>query len=293
MKSGKDLDNLALNRFEEACHRYGATMERFYPRDVHRIAQGEFDAVLIRADTGGRNMTYAVARLAELNGVPVLDHSESIAVCCNKIHMGRKVQAAGVPTPPTRYLLKSDAKTIAPEALFEELGSPLVLKAPISAFSAFVEKVDTPEEYRKTATRLLRLTDGLVVQRFTPTRFDWRVVLLGGRVLSVARYHIPGGAWKVRDLVVDPERPEAKAHKEWGKVEGVKLSHAPKELIKVAKEGGAAIGNSLYGCDVKETDDGFLLIEVNDNPTLYPGYEDQEAPHLWDDIVRHLLEGHP
>lgn len=295
MKKGKDPEHQALLKFEEAAGEHGAKFERFYPKDVHKVPS--YDAVLIRADTGGRNMTYAVARMAEAEGIPVLDEADSIAICCNKIHMGRTIQDAGVPVPPTRYLLKSDAKAIDPQDLFDELGLPLVLKAPTSAFSAFVEKVDTPEEYKRVATRFLRLTHGLVVQKFTPTQYDWRVVLVGGRVISVNRYWMPSGAWKVRDIVEKTETTaegteETKRVKEWGKVEGVPISQAPKKLLTVAKQGAAAIGTSLYGCDVKQVDDDtFLVIEVNDNPTIMGGYEDQASPRIYDDIVRHLLEG--
>lgn len=283
MKTGKDLDNQALLRFEKAAEDLGARFERFYPKDVHRIP--EYDAVLIRADTHAMNMTYTVARLAESEGIPVLDEPDSIATCGNKIHMGRLMERHAVPTPPTRYLLKADAQSIEPERLFEELGSPLVLKAPTSAFSAYVEKVNTPEEFKKESKRFLRLTDGLVVQAFMPTTYDWRVGVLDGRILYVARYHMPKGAWRVYD------REEGTGQKKWGRVEAVPLGEAPKELLKVAKQGTAAIGNSLYGCDIKQSGDSFYVIEVNDNPTIYPGYEDSRAPHLYEDIVRHLLEG--
>lgn len=287
VKPASDLDMRALDHFERAATNLGAAFERLGPRDMDRIP--ELDGLLIRGDTDPRNMTYAAARIAEANGIPVLDESDSIAICCNKIHMGRRIQAAGVPTPPTRYLLRSDARAIDPADLFTDLGAPLVLKAPISAFSAFVEKVDTPEEYRKVATRFLRRTDGLVIQAFTPTTFDWRVIVLDGRVLAILRYWMPSGAWRVRDTVTDDETQ--KARRAWGKVEGVPLANAPKALLATAKAACAAIGQSLYGVDLKEPEPGkFVVIEVNDNPTIYPGYEDQCAPQLFEDILRSLLE---
>ena len=287
MKNVKDAESQALMKFEEAAKHHGARFERFYPHNYEKLHQ--MAAVLIRADTDPRNMTYAVARLAEYAGIPVLDQADSIAICCNKIHMGRLLQKAQVPTPPTRYLLKADARAIDPKELFEQLGEPLVLKAPTSSFSAFVEKVANPDEYRRVSKRFLRLTDGLVVQKFTPTAFDWRVVLVGGRPISVSRYWMPEGAWRVRDTVTNGEGELKRA---WGKVEGVPVATAPKELLKVAKMGAAAIGTGLYGVDVKQVDEKtFYVIEVNDNPTILAGYEDQAAPRIYEDIVRALLEG--
>ena len=35
------------------------------------------------------------------------------------------------------------------------------------------------------------------------------------------------------------------------------------------------MGNGLYGVDIKQTDKGFLVIEVNDNPNIEHGVEDK------------------
>lgn len=293
------LTDRAVSRFEAAANSLGASFERFYPSEV--LAARAYDAVLIRADTDPRNLTYAVARLAEDAGRPVLDPADCIAICCNKIHMGRLLEQAGVPTPPTRYLLKDDVRRLDPAGLFEELGEVLVLKAPLSAFSAFVEKVDSVAAFERESKRFLRRVDGLVVQAFTPTTFDWRVGLVGDRVIYVARYHMPSGAWRVFDVARSSETdgpngeagqdgPATKGARAWGKVEGVPVGHAPRGLLKVAKQAARAIGPGLFGVDIKETPDGFLVIEVNDNPTIYEGYEDQCAPGLYEDIVSYLLE---
>ena len=64
-------------------------------RELRRIPR--HDAVFIRALTDPLNSAYVAARTAELNGIPVLDDSRSILVCCDKVHMYRRLLAAGVP----------------------------------------------------------------------------------------------------------------------------------------------------------------------------------------------------
>ncbi len=44
----------------------------------------------------------------------------------------------------------------------------------------------------------------------------------------------------------------------------------------------------LYGVDLKQTDDGFVVIEVNDNPTINQDEEDQEAPDLYEKLITYL-----
>ena len=74
----------------------------------------------------------------------------------------------------------------------------------------------------------------------------------------------------------------------YGQVRGIPVNEAAPELIRVAIAAGAAIGNGLYGVDLKQTDDGFVVIEVNDNPTINQDEEDQEAPDLYEKLITYL-----
>ena len=51
------------------------------------------------------------------------------------------------------------------------------------------------------------------------------------------------------------------------------LAAVPKEVLDLAVRAAAAIGTGLYGVDLKESPDGPLVIEVNDNPSLETGIE--------------------
>ena len=49
-----------------------------------------------------------------------------------------------------------------------------------------------------------------------------------------------------------------------------------------------SLGNSLYGIDIKEIDGSYLVIEVNDNPNIDAGSEDQNNPEVYRNVIRHL-----
>ena len=54
----------------------------------------------------------------------------------------------------------------------------------------------------------------------------------------------------------------------------------------LAVEAAALIGNGLYGVDIKETPNGPVVIEINDNPSIETGYEDQaDKERIYEDIV--------
>ena len=60
------------------------------------------------------------------------------------------------------------------------------------------------------------------------------------------------------------------------------------KLIDTAVAAAAAVGNGLYGMDIKQVGQDFRVIEVNDNPTIAEDEEDQKAPHLYERIIRYL-----
>jgi glutathione synthase/RimK-type ligase-like ATP-grasp enzyme len=65
----------------------------------------------------------------------------------------------------------------------------------------------------------------------------------------------------------------------------------PRELIDVAVRAARPIGDGFYGVDVKETPNGFIVMEVNDNPNLEHGIEDQVGKdEIWTRVLRWFVE---
>ncbi|MEK6711749.1 MAG: RimK family alpha-L-glutamate ligase [Nitrospinota bacterium] len=269
----------ALLRLGHAAERIGHRLDVLFRPDMYKIA--EYDAIFIRSLTDPLNSAYVAARLAEMHGLRVIDDPESILVCCDKVHMYRRVQAAGVPMPETIFLDLPDVNAGTAAELLDVLGRPLVLKAPNSSFSRFVDKVETPSQFVRVGKRFLRRADRLVAQRFVASDCDWRVGVLAGQPLFVCRYMIPKRRWKVLTYT-----PSGRAV--YGEVRGLELSQANPLLLDTALRAAAAIGKGFYGVDLKQVGDEFCVIEVNDNPTVAAGEEDQKAPDVYERLVRYL-----
>jgi glutathione synthase/RimK-type ligase-like ATP-grasp enzyme len=70
-----------------------------------------------------------------------------------------------------------------------------------------------------------------------------------------------------------------------------RLIEAPPEVIDIGLKAATLIGYGLYGVDLKETPDGVVVIEVNDNPNLDHGVEDLgEKDAIWRALTRWFIE---
>src|SRR5690606_34792592 len=126
----------ALSNFRLAAFERGHELDFLFKNELKYIKN--YDGIFIRALTDPLNTSYVVARTAEMLGKRVLDHSDAILICCDKVNMYQRLIDRGVPIPETRSLEEKDLSAMTAARLFEELGAPLVLKAPNSSFSAYV-----------------------------------------------------------------------------------------------------------------------------------------------------------
>ncbi|MBT8488873.1 MAG: RimK family alpha-L-glutamate ligase, partial [Gemmatimonadetes bacterium] len=143
------------------------------------------------------------------------------------------------------------------------------LKDPTGAFSSGVTKAETQEELSAALDQLLDDSELVIAQEWTPSAFDWRVGVLEGRPLFAARYHMARGHWQI-------VRQGAPKSWRYGRVEAVPVDEVPDQVLGLALEAAGLIGDGLYGVDLKELDDGRVVVtEVNDNPNLDSGEEDR------------------
>ncbi|MEW6506074.1 MAG: hypothetical protein AB1457_19150, partial [Chloroflexota bacterium] len=66
--------------------------------------------------------------------------------------------------------------------------------------------------------------------------------------------------------------------------------NAPAELKELALRACDVIGHGLYGVDIKQTENGYVIVEVNDNPSIYAGYEDLRSKDLYGKIIAYLVD---
>lgn len=272
----------ALEKFQKVAEGLGHSFEFITKRNLQRIPL--HDALFIRATTDPSYTAYIASRMAYENGLRVLDDPRSIQICGNKIHMYKLLQKAGVSFIPTQYVTREelDQKTI--ESIFDGLGRPVVLKAPYTSFSKYVEKTGSEYGFKRICKRFFRRSDVVVVQKFMPTKFDWRVGVLGSEVLYVCKYTIPSGRWKHGTKIRGSSRIV------WGSTQTIHRNEAPQKLKECAVSACNAIGDGLFGVDLKEINGDFTVVEVNDNPSIYAGEEDRKDTDIYKKIIDYLAK---
>jgi glutathione synthase/RimK-type ligase-like ATP-grasp enzyme len=212
--------------------------------------------------------------------MPVIDDPISMIRCTNKVFLMELLGQNQVATPPT--VLLAEAADL-PKAM-DELGLPLVVKIPDGSFSRGVHKVGTAEEFRRIADELFEETDLLLAQKFLPTEFDWRVGVLAGEPLFVCQYRMARGHWQIVK-----HRPDGSLREGGSKT--FDIDQAPREVIDIAVRAAKPIGDGFYGVDIKQTDTGFIVMEVNDNPNLEHGIEDQVGKdEVWTRLLRWFVD---
>ncbi len=250
----------ALRKFVRAAERQGFGVEMITRDDFAHV--GEFDALFIRTTTYVNHYTYRFARRAAAEGLVVIDDPVSIARCTNKVYLAERLALAKVPTPRT-LVIHRDNIDLAPE----QLGLPIVLKQPDSAFSAGVSLAHNIEEYHTKIQALLDDSEMVVAQSFIPTPFDWRVGLIDGQPLYVCQYHMAHRHWQIVKHGENGDRVD-------GKTTTFAVQDAPPRVVRTAVRAADLIGDGLYGVDIKEIDGKPYVIEVNDNPSIDSGGED-------------------
>lgn len=261
-----------IERIERIGARRGMHVTRMRSDEPQRLAS--FDAIFLRVLTGPTLPSYRLALRAEALGLPVVDDPQSIFRCSNKVFLHELLQREDVPTPPTELA----APTTPFSDLEDRLGLPFVVKVPDGSFSTGVHRIGNESEYRAKTAELFDKSPLLVVQGWMPTPFDWRVTVLGGKVLFVARYHMAEGHWQIR--------AEGRTGARYGRVEAVARRTAPRDVTRLALKAAALIGDGLYGVDIKPGKDGPVVIEVNDNPNLDIGYDDAaDGNAIYEDLI--------
>jgi glutathione synthase/RimK-type ligase-like ATP-grasp enzyme len=268
----------ALIRCRDVAENLGHHVEFLFPVDINRIKK--MDALFIRARTDPMNVTYVAARMASFYHIPVIDDPQSIQICGDKINMYSHLIKHGISLPRTVFLSRQDLSVECVTRLFDELGTPLILKEPSTSFSLRVEKVSDIAEFFRVAHRFNRLSDWIVVQQYIESKYDWRIGVLDGKLLYICKYTIPSVTFKIQASV--------NGHIVYCGVESVPPEAVPPHVIQLGIDAANAIGRGLYGVDIKNNNGNAYVIEVNDNPSIESG-EDDCYPRVFEQIVSHLL----
>jgi glutathione synthase/RimK-type ligase-like ATP-grasp enzyme len=251
---------VAIQKFVKAGKAEGLSVEVIGKRDYASLAQ--FDGLFIRETTSIDHHTYRFAKKAEKEGMVIIDDPKSILYCTNKIFLYELFKRSGINRPKTVVFGEEHLPVIT-----DALAFPIVIKIPDGTFSRGIEKVEDPGRLESVCREFFRHSDYLVAQEFMPTPFDWRIGVFDGKPLFACQYFMSRNHWQIYD------------HSAQGKaVEGAHKTHPVEDVdprvIAMALRAARLIGDGLYGVDIKVVKGRSYVIEVNDNPNIDAGVED-------------------
>lgn len=262
----------ALKRFIKAAESMGLHAELIQADDIGHLA--EYDALFIRETTRVNHHTYRFARRAAREGLVVIDDPQSIVRCTNKVYLAELMARHNIATPKTLVVHKDNMHHVV-----SEIGLPCVLKKPDTAFSIGVVKVSTEEELNSRLVEFFTESELIVAQEFMQSSFDWRIGIIDGHPLYACKYFMARSHWQIISHKED-------GSKDYGTFETMPIEMAPRRCVSTALKAANLIGDGLYGVDLKEVDGKFYVIEVNDNPSIDCGVEDEI---LRDEIYRRIM----
>lgn len=269
-------DEGAIKKMVRAAKKANLEPEIIDRDSLGRIA--EFDALFIRETTSVEHYTFRFAQRAAAEGLVVIDDPLSIMKCANKVYLAELLS--------NRHILTPRTVIVSEKILSEAIGGfnyPVILKQPDSSFSQGVVKVTKHDELVAHSRQMFRNSELLIIQEFTPTDFDWRVGVLDGKLLFVCKYYMAHKHWQIIKTFGTGRLIEGKWHT-------ISVEDAPPKLIDTALAASKLIGDGLYGVDIKEINGKFLVIEINDNPNIESGCEDQLLKdELYNTIMRSFV----
>jgi len=266
----------AIKKFIRAAGALDLGVEVIRKEDFSRLA--EFDGLFIRETTSVNHYTYNFARGAAAEGLVVIDDPESILKCTNKVFLAELLQRHKIPIPKTMIAHRDNMNQVG-----AVLGLPCILKQPDSSFSQGVMKVETEAELQEKMKKLLTRSEMVIAQQFLPTDFDWRIGVIDKKPLYACRYFMAKGHWQIIDYGKSGRIRE-------GNADTIPIEDVPEQVLNTALKAANLIGDGLYGVDLKQVGKKVYVIEVNDNPNIDAGMEDQVSKdELYLTVMRSFL----
>ncbi|WP_395947344.1 RimK family protein [Caedibacter taeniospiralis] len=268
-------NNQAIKKFIKAGRTLGVDVDLITKDDYARLP--EYDGLFIRTTTQISHYSYAFAKKAEQNNLIVMDSTQTIMRCTNKVYLHNLLEKNHIAMPESYFVFRDDS---APDCdmLIEKLGLPMVLKIPDGSFSQGVKKAKSKEELSTLLSTLLTQSSIIIAQKYHYTDYDWRIGILNNKPLYACKYYMAPNHWQIVN--------HGKKNVTAGPAEAFGIHQVPKEVIKIAIKACRLIGRDLYGVDIKMIDDKPVIIEINDNPSIDHPWEDA---YLGDELYSRIM----
>lgn len=279
-------NDIAIDRFCESSIRHNVLPVLIGQKDIDRLSS--FDGLFIRDTTHPSHYTYEFAIAASMLGIKVIDTPMSIQQGCNKLWQAHLFAENNISHPRTwveRHLRYWENEMFTDP---KKITFPCVLKIPDSCFSRGVFKCETIDEYQKTIKKISRSnpTDEarILCQEFIETKYDWRITLFNNQFLFAVKYYMADKDWKIIKY-------DRKGDYIEGNHECVQFEDIPLSVLAEAEKCNKLLTEGLYGIDIKEVDGKAYVIEINDNPSIDGGVEDEiEGERIYDTIIHYFRQ---
>jgi ribosomal protein S6--L-glutamate ligase len=203
------------------------------------LCRPSFSAAVLRTVSGGPGLNLLQALGAA--GVRTINDADAVSRVRDKVVMAAVARASRIPVPATYFVATPRLLSQIPEQSY-----PLVVKPSTGGFGRSVRLVRTPLELDAVAAEDTAATH-LVAQTWVPNSGDDVKLYNTGQAIHAVRRRssLQGGT--------DGER------------EPIRVSD---ELRELASAIGRGFGLEIYGADVVEGPDGWVVIDVNDFPSF-------------------------
>lgn len=223
---------------------------------VRTMPPGSLEQVVFRMDV--------LQRLSS-HGVIVHNSPRALEICVDKYLASARLDAAGLPTPPTAICQDAESAI----AAFAELGGDVVVKPLFGSEGKGMMRIQNIDLAWTVFRTLERTASILYLQRFIPhPGWDLRVFVLKGRVLAAMRRYSQGD-WRTNVA-------------QGGRAEAVDATAQEQQL---ALKAAAAVDADAAGIDLlPHSDGGYYVLEVN----AVPGWK-ALAPTTGVDVAQSIV----
>lgn len=191
-----------------------------------------------------------IAHYLESKNCLVVNSSNTSRICGNKFLSTLQFEESDIKTPLTLFSFSDKSA----EDSVEELGYPSVLKPIVGSWGRGVVKLNDKDS-AKALIEMRYNDDGLFSKIFyiqqhinRPPR-DIRTVVVGDEVVGAEYRYSSNDDWRTNFSL------------------GAKVEECPitKDLEEIVLKASKSVGGGILGVDLMESDDGFLVHEINNN----------------------------
>jgi len=130
---------------------------------------------------------------------------------------------------------------------------------------------------------MFQKSDLILAQEYLYTEYDWRIGILNRQPFYACQYFMSKDHWQIYDH-------KAGGGMAAGNSRTLPLELVPAVVLRTAVKAARLIGTGLYGVDLKQTRQGVCVIEINDNPNLDAGVEDEILKEqMYEEVMAEFL----